>query len=249
TQLRRTAAYDRRVDLLPLGRGVRHRHERAHAPADLAVVTAFELDERRVDAVQRGAGDHADDLHAASRSPTRRATTPPTSSSRFRASSASRPSLPITMAVFTCPPDASSRPAAVGRSTPSTSIRIRWPRSRSFSQVTWRSTIRLPYTLPSFTIAAVLMVLSTIFVAVPAFMRVEPVITSGPTSGAITTSCVFSSSSLGYVHSRKPVRAPRSRARRKAPWTNGVVPDVAMPRTKSLGPTLRSSIARAPSSG
>ena len=37
-------------------------------------------------------------------------------------------------------------------------------------------------------IAPVLMVLRTSLVAVPAFMRVEPVTTSGPTSGAITTS-------------------------------------------------------------
>ena len=45
--------------------------------------------------------------------------------------------------------------------------------------------------------AAVLMVFRTILVAVPAFMRVEPVITSGPTSGAITTSCERRSSSDG----------------------------------------------------
>ena len=46
-------------------------------------------------------------------------------------------------------------------------------------------------------IAIVVNILSTILVAVPAFMRVEPVTTSGPTSGAITTSCVCSSSSDG----------------------------------------------------
>src|SRR5690606_36149873 len=196
-QLRRAAVHDRRVDLFPLRRRVRQRHERAQAPADLVVVAGRQLAERRGDAVQRRAGDHADDLHATSRSPTTRPITPPASSRRARACSASSPSRPITIAVFTCPPDASSRPAAAGRSTPSVSIRMRWPRSRSFSHVTWRSTIRLPYTLPSFTIVAVLIVLSTILVAVPAFMRVEPVITSGPTSGAMTTSCVFTSSSLG----------------------------------------------------
>ena len=35
------------------------------------------------------------------------------------------------------------------------------------------------------------MVFRMSLVAVPAFMRVEPVITSGPTSGAITTSCAL----------------------------------------------------------
>ena len=36
--------------------------------------------------------------------------------------------------------------------------------------------------------AAVVIMLSTSFCAVPAFMRVEPISTSGPTSGQIATS-------------------------------------------------------------
>ncbi len=45
------------------------------------------------------------------------------------------------------------------------------------------------------------------------------------------------------------MRAPRSRARCNAPWTNGVVPEVAIPMTKSSVPTSFSSMADAPSSG
>ena len=57
---------------------------------------------------------------------------------------------------------------------------MRSARSWSFSQVTCRSTMRFPCTLPSRTMAPVVMVLSTSFVAVPAFIRVDPVTTSGP---------------------------------------------------------------------
>ncbi len=45
--------------------------------------------------------------------------------------------------------------------------------------------------------APVVMVLRTSFVAVPAFIRVEPVMTSGPTRGAMTTSWAEVSSSHG----------------------------------------------------
>src|SRR5690606_5729591 len=143
-QLRRPALHDRIVDLCALLGRVRHREEGVHGPPHIHLTPAVQLDERRVDAVQRGARDHADDLHGPPSSPTTLPLTPPAASRRARASSASRPSRPITIAVFTWPPDASSSPAAAGRSIPSVSIRMRWPRSRSFSQVTWRSTIKLP---------------------------------------------------------------------------------------------------------
>jgi hypothetical protein len=94
----------------------------------------------------------------------------------------------------------------------------------------------------------VLIVLSTSFVAVPAFIRVEPAITSGPTLGTMQTSAQARTSSSGSVQQRKPTRAPRSFARRSAARTYGVVDDVAIPRTKSRGPTSRSSIASAPAS-
>ena len=62
---------------------------------------------------------------------------------------------------------------------------MRTARSRSFSLVGRRSTIRLPYVLPRRTIAMVEIMLSTSFCAVPALRRVEPVSTSGPTGTSI----------------------------------------------------------------
>jgi hypothetical protein len=64
---------------------------------------------------------------------------------------------------------------------------MRRDRSTSFLLVARRSTIKLPYVFPSRTIAPVVSMLSTILVAVPAFRRVEPLITSGPTTGVIRT--------------------------------------------------------------
>ena len=60
-------------------------------------------------------------------------------------------------------------------------------RSHNFSLVAFTSTIQLAYTLPSLIITPVESILSTIFCAVPLFMRVEPVITSGPVSGTMAT--------------------------------------------------------------
>src|SRR3954463_12967195 len=47
--------------------------------------------------------------------------------------------------------------------------------------------MRLPYVLPTRIIAPVVIMLSTIFVAVPAFIRVDPVMTSGPVIGTLAT--------------------------------------------------------------
>jgi hypothetical protein len=126
---------------------------------------------------------------------------------------------------------------------------MRWLRSASFSLIACRSTIRFPYTLPRRIIAPVVIVLRTSLVAVPAFIRVEPAITSGPTSGTTHTSTRSRIPSPGSVQQRKPVRAPSSAARSSAPRTYGVVLDVAMPNTKSSVTTPASSSARAPSSG
>ena len=84
----------------------------------------------------------------------------------------------MTIAVFTMPPPRRAARAPVARSTSQTSMRILSLRSRSLSFVARRSTIRLPNVLPSRIIAPVVIMLSTSFVAVPAFMRVEPVTTS-----------------------------------------------------------------------
>ena len=69
---------------------------------------------------------------------------------------------------------------------------MRWQRRTSFSLLGCTSTIRLPYTLPMRIIAPVESMLSTIFCAVPLFMRVEPVTTSGPGSGAMPMSAARS---------------------------------------------------------
>ena len=62
---------------------------------------------------------------------------------------------------------------------------IRVARSRSLVLRGCTFTIRLPYTYPRRIITAVLIMFNTSLVAVPAFMRVDPAITSGPTSGVI----------------------------------------------------------------
>ncbi len=60
--------------------------------------------------------------------------------------------------------------------------------------------------------------LRTILVAVPAFMRVEPVITSGPTRGTIFTSASTSRAEEG-LHVKKIAPAPMRRASASAPRT------------------------------
>ena len=74
------------------------------------------------------------------------------------------------------------------------------------------------YTFPSRIIVAVEIMLRTSFVAVPLFIRVEPMIGSGPTSGQMATS-TSSENWLRGLHVTKSVRAPISRARATAPTT------------------------------
>ena len=120
-------------------------------------------------------------------------------------------------------------------------------RSRSFSLVGRRSTIRFPYVLPRRTIVMVEIMLSTSFCAVPALRRVEPVTTSGPTATSIGCSTT-ALSSAPVLHDRPTVRAPSSRARPSAAITNGVRPLAAMPTTASPAVTVASSMARRPPS-
>ncbi len=94
--------------------------------------------------------------------------------------------------------------------------------------------------------AAVEIVLSTSLVAVPAFIRVEPVSASGPTFGRISTSHVSTRTFGGSEQERRPVAAPIVWARDSAARTNGVVPLAAMPSTKSGGDTRARSIASIP---
>ena len=65
---------------------------------------------------------------------------------------------------------------------------IRRARSASLLFDARTSTIKLPNVLPNRIIAPVLSIFSTIFVAVPAFIRVEPLRISGPTTGVIVMS-------------------------------------------------------------
>ena len=88
--------------------------------------------------------------------------------------------------------------------------------------------------------------MSTSFVAVPAFIRVDPVSASGPTLGRISTSHVSARILGGSEQETRPVTAPAVWARDRAARTNGVVPLAAMPRTKSFEPTPAFSIAWAP---
>ena len=97
--------------------------------------------------------------------------------------------------------------------------------------------------------APVVMVLSTSLVAVPAFMRVEPVTTSGPTSTTMHTSTLSRMPRGGSEQVKNPVRAPSSRACSRAARTYGVVPLAAMPSTKSAGPTVIASIAERAAAG
>ena len=88
----------------------------------------------------------------------------------------------------------------------------------SFSLEGLTSTIRLPYTLPRRIIVQVESMFSTIFWAVPLFMRVDPVTTSGPGIGAMPTSARVSISLPGQQVTPM-VTPPRDLAYSIAPMT------------------------------
>ena len=81
--------------------------------------------------------------------------------------------------------------------------------------------------------APVVIMLSTSLVAVPAFMRVEPVTTSGPVSGSTMMSARSRISAGGGEQATSAVLAPTPRAYASACRTYGVVPEAAIPMTKS----------------
>ena len=93
--------------------------------------------------------------------------------------------------------------------------------------------------------APVLMMLRAIFVAVPAFNRVDPAMISGPVANLTARSTLMLALWFG-LHVSKIVLAPTARARLSAPSTNGVRPLAEIPMTRSRPLTSRSSIARAP---
>src|SRR5262249_6405846 len=119
--------------------------------------------------------------------------------------------------------------------------------------------MRLPYTLPSRAMLAVVSVFRTSLVAVPAFSRVDPVRTSGPGAGEIMTSTALrprrgdasraldarGDGSRLELHVTSTVLAPTPRAAASALFTNGVTPLADTPTTTSPAPA-RARIARAP---
>ena len=99
---------------------------------------------------------------------------------------------------------------------------------------------------------AVVRVLSTSLVAVPALSRVEPASTSGPGARAITSGARRARArSAAGLHATSTVRAPRRRASASAPRTNGVTPLAETPTTTSPArtrPRTARAAARASSS-
>ena len=97
------------------------------------------------------------------------------------------------------------------------------------------------------TMAMVVSMFSTILVAVPAFSRVEPAMTSAPTPGAIVRSTNVCSSVAGSQVT-KMMRAPTLRAPVSAPRTNCVMPLADTPITTSRRVGASRVKARKPSS-
>ena len=107
--------------------------------------------------------------------------------------------------------------------------------------------------------APVLIVLRATFVAVPAFNRVDPVSSSGPTASVITRSTSLLVAGVGDpgwsastppatvgLHVSKIVSALNDFALASAPTTKGVRPLAVIPITTSEPFILRSSKANAP---
>src|SRR3972149_8749837 len=93
--------------------------------------------------------------------------------------------------------------------------------------------MRFPYVFPSRTIEAVVNIFKTIFVAVPAFILVEPEITSGPTIRGIE---IFASGEEIGLHEIRIRKEALFLAYDNAPRTNGVVALAAIPITISFSP-------------
>src|SRR6266403_4584971 len=170
---------------------------------------------------------------------------PLTAFNLFLASAAPTPSFSITSATRMPCPAARRACSAADTFFPLASAKIRSARSASFSFVSIMSIIKFSYTCPSRAITAVLSMFNTIFCDVPAFNRVDPVSTSGPTSGAIT---IFASRPTGIrkFDVTATVVAPRLRANRSAPSTYGVVPLAAIPTTTSFRVNFFARKSRSP---
>src|SRR5579875_3233146 len=96
--------------------------------------------------------------------------------------------------------------------------------------------------------APVVIMLVIIFWALAAFMRVEPLMTSGPTSAQMVMSATCERSEFG-LQVIAAVLAPRARAYSTAPTTYGVRPEADMPIMTSLRVGRRLATSRCPISG
>src|ERR1700732_4511653 len=96
--------------------------------------------------------------------------------------------------------------------------------------------------------APVVIMLRIIFWAEADFMRVEPEMTSGPTS-LMTVVSATSASGVLWLQVMAAVFAPRARAYSTAPTTYGVRPLAETPITMSLRVGRRRAMSRWPISG
>jgi hypothetical protein len=101
--------------------------------------------------------------------------------------------------------------------------------------------------LPSLIIEIVEIMFRTSFWAVPAFSRVEPASTSGPTGTQISRSASAASSEPS-TQTRQAVRAPADRAASRAPRTYEDRPLALMPTTASAAVTPSPCTSRVPPS-
>src|SRR5690242_1273071 len=161
-------------------------------------------------------------------------TEPSDASSLERAASASTPASSETSATRASPAAAASASSTRSSEAPLASTTLRRARSRSLSFAGATPTIKPPYVRPSRIIVTVEIVLRTSFCAVPAFSRVEPAITSGPTTTA-TSSSARAAARLPRALATATPSAPHSRATSSAARTNGVEPLALTATTQSSG--------------
>src|SRR5262245_5318540 len=112
---------------------------------------------------------------------------------------------------------------AIARFTPAALCTILIPRSLNLDFFRCRFTIRLPYIYPKRDIVPVERMFRPIFCADPAFMRLDPASTSGPTTVTMARSAAFSRGEL-LLHATAIVLALCLRAYSIAATVNGVRP-------------------------
>src|SRR5205823_899963 len=138
-------------------------------------------------------------------------TEPPAPSSRSRAIDGSIPARSDTSATRASPPAAASASSTSCSSAPLASWTFLRARSRSLAFSGATPTINPANVRPRRIIVTVEIALRTSFCAVPAFRRVEPDTTSGPTMTA-TSCCALAPSALCGAHTTATQSAPAVRA-------------------------------------